>query len=115
MSIRSRERVDYGRVVEHAAIVLMKNCKFVVNERGRKKVCLEKRKNVHAFVRGQVVRTIAVDNQVKMALDGWHQVAYNPYMNTTFVLRDTTIPIYGAEEVLIISGKVYARGLQLSV
>jgi len=100
----------------------MKNCTFVVNKKGRLKVLLEKRKNVHAFVRGEVlsanrhrrINDIPVDE-----LDEWDEVSYNPYQYNKFYMKCKSFgviyPVYGAEEVLIINNKVYAKKLQLGV
>ena len=41
-----------GRVVRHSNEVFIEDAKFVVQPAGREKVLREKKKNVHAFVRG---------------------------------------------------------------
>jgi hypothetical protein len=58
MSVRSRERRDYGKVVTHASFIRMIDCKFIVRKAGRARVLLTKKKNVHAFVRGILVRSL---------------------------------------------------------
>lgn len=66
-----------GLVVAHATRVMLTDVRFVINKAGQKRVRLEKRKNVHAFVVGRVslkgaMGTTAADTfQVK--------VVYNPY------------------------------------
>ena len=45
-----------GRVWFHTNVLTLHNCKFAVQPAGRAKVLKEKRKNVHAFIRGFFVR-----------------------------------------------------------
>jgi len=42
-----------GRVIEHVKSAIVRRPKFVVQAAGRAKVLREKKKNVHAFVRGE--------------------------------------------------------------
>ena len=50
-SVRNRKT---GRVITHKKLVHVRDASFVVQPAGRNKVLAEKRKNVHAFVRGQL-------------------------------------------------------------
>ena len=65
-----------GRVIGHAEAVSLKNANFVVRPGGRAKVLREKRKNVHAFVIGELTTD---------SLDEGVHVSYNPYETATFV------------------------------
>ena len=73
-----------GLVVGHCNRLLLNNCSFIVNQKGRKRVIEDKRKNVHAFIRGKIV-----DSAMGSGLDDnnpWPvKVTYNPYKNTSFV------------------------------
>ena len=125
MSIRSRQRLNYyGRVVGYSNLLLLHNCRFVVNEGGRQKVLATKRKNVHAFVRGELKTghgewltpinrlSAAPSDILSIPLDDWVQVTYNPYCDTTFVIKDNQRggePIREARMVLIRNNKVYAK------
>ena len=53
-SIRS---VATGRVVAHKSDATVANAKFIVQPAGRAKVLREKKKNVHAFIRGEWIET----------------------------------------------------------
>ena len=66
------------RVVLHAENLLLSDCRFVVNERGRQRVLREKRKNVHAYVEG----TLAAFG---LGLHTAIRVTYNPYQDSAFV------------------------------
>lgn len=76
-SVRSRRSEDYGRVIAHVDSFRLERSFFVVNEAGRQRVLQEKRKNVHAFVRG----LWSGDGDVT---PGSERVTYNPYFASFF-------------------------------
>ena len=93
----------------HSALV--RNVKFVVQPAGRKRVLEEKRKNVHAFVRGNLLEnpwwfahreTLAQDRDMT-------KVSYNPYKADHFIREDTGAPVYEAGMVVIAPHGVYAN------
>ena len=101
-----------GIVIDHlldAESILLGKVKFVVQPAGRAKVLREKRKNVHAFVRGEYA--LAID---RVGLN-WNtapydkEVTYNPYKGDTFYYKYSGFPILEADEVLIRDGKVWVR------
>ena len=95
-----------GRVIRHAAIVFIENGEFHVSQKGRERVVREKKKYVHAGVRGKI------SDNAPTALDNWTRVRYNPYNNTTFVTDEGT-PINHADGVYLTStGQVYACGIR---
>jgi hypothetical protein len=98
----------------------MINCEFVVNERGRRKVVETKRKNVHAFVRGEttLIWPLGQGNwleKVNVPVDKWEEVSYNPYRFGTFVHGKLNWPAIRAEKVMVINNKVYAQGINRGV
>ena len=81
-----------GKVIEHTDTVVIKNPRFVVNESGRNRVLREKKKNVHAFVRGEYYTK---EDKLNV-LDGkkyWKGIYYNPYKHGSFVYLETDEPI----------------------
>ena len=82
-SVRALEGAEKGKVFMYADAVAIKDAKFVVREGGRQRVIRDKQKNVHAFVRGTLVKSASLAQRL---LGG---VTYNPYQNTTFVNRRT--------------------------
>ena len=101
------------RHIDNADTLLLTNAKFAVQPAGRAKVLSEKKKNVHAYIRGTVDK------------DGWkedspktYEVYYNPYKSSSFqkVVRPNSInkvqgniePIQFSPRVLLSLGKVYA-------
>ena len=57
-SVQSRERANYGLVVQHADEIVLQNVLPTVRERGRQRVLAEGRKNVHAFLVGEIVQEV---------------------------------------------------------
>tara|TARA_R110002153_G_scaffold38558_1_gene111879 strand:- start:160 stop:567 length:408 start_codon:yes stop_codon:yes gene_type:complete len=91
-----------GLVLGHAKSVDISGADFVVNEAGRQRVLKEKRKNVHAYVKGLLLNTIGFmpykgrSLQRCTALGAIHStykdtiVSYNPYKQPNFVIKGTT-------------------------
>ena len=81
------------KVVDRVQTAHVKDVKFVVQPAGRKRVLEEKRKNVHAFIRGELTddRFMAV---------GLIKVIYNPYESDHFIRTDTGEAIYEWDNVL---------------
>lgn len=84
----------HGRVIGHVEAVTLRNATFHVSEAGRQRVLRTKRKNVHAVVRGELVKYWAPTELVS------DRVRYNPYNNATFVMDDGS-PIHRAFELSI--------------
>lgn len=83
-----------GHVIEHANNVLLQEAEFIVREAGRQRVLREKRKNVHAFVRGRYVsrwrpsitRNTTVDMPGDLAIEMHGIASYNPYRGPEFTV-----------------------------
>ena len=89
-----------GRVWFHSNLVTLYNCKFAVQPAGRAKVLEEKKKNVHAFIRGFLLPSsdsIHTNHRMLHA----SQAMYNPYKTSTFVDIDTGEPVYEANTVYL--------------
>ena len=99
-----------GLVQRHSNYVQLRNVTFAVGEAGRKRVLREKRKHVHAGVRG-------VDCSCEPAFStrGWRKVMYDPYRFDSFVAESSRRPVLGASQVVgaIVDGRarLWARGL----
>ena len=83
------------------------DCYFHVDRKGREKVLREKRKNVHAFVKGylQDAENVSRNPQV---ITREVEVTYNPYKYETFVDKKDESFVYYADEVLLSHNKVTA-------
>lgn len=95
-SVRDRKT---GLVIGHCDEVRLSNVKFHVNEGGRRRVLRERKKNVHAFVRGNVT------DHDPMALT---PIRYNPY-ESGFFRGPNGIPVVGAQAVYMKDRKILAR------
>ena len=84
-SVRS---LPSGRVIGHVSTIDLDDCSFVVQPAGRERVRREKRKNVHAFVRGTVAPLQGRNHD--RSLD----VTYNPYLDENFRVISTYEPIH---------------------
>ena len=99
----SIQDLSTGLVLGHADAIDLKHADFIVREAGRQRVIKEKRKNVHAFVRGEVVDVFNFQPYKGRGIEGHlegegtrlHQcslfvattteVSYNPYKAAHFV------------------------------
>jgi len=82
-SVRPLKGPQRGLVCLYTDLILLEDVAFVVQPAGRARVLREKRKNVHAFVRGMLVSTGA-NVPVEIEEVGWDFVTYNPYLAPTF-------------------------------
>lgn len=103
-----------GGRVRHAHTLLLNNVRFSVQPAGRAKVLLEKRKNVHAFVRGEVafIRNDITEDDGDITVGtmerhGYRPITYNPYKYDSFVYADTGERIDSARQVAIIDRNIW--------
>lgn len=93
-SVKALEGENKGRVIHHADHVHLENAKFKVSQAGRERVLREKRKNVHAFVIGEL------KSLVQTPIVG-ERVTYNPYLYDTFVFSFNKQPVHSAKEAFL--------------
>ena len=86
-----------GRVLLHTDKVHINNPTFVVRKAGRERVLREGKKNVHAFVRGD----ITVFNDFDPDYLDYTLVSYNPYKFDTFVDGIDTRPVRTAKRAVL--------------
>jgi hypothetical protein len=87
-SVRSRERDTRGLVIAHVNSMSLIDVSFIVSESGRQRVLRQKRKNVHAYLRGTWSNSPAMTGL---------PCSYNPYRNSTFMADGS--PIHNAQQV----------------
>jgi len=100
-----------GLVLFHTDAIHLSDAKFVVHQSGRSRVIQEKRKNVHAFIKGTIepepnINGVTIYKQYK-------PVTYNPYLDNSFMCGVTLVanigfgfkaiwePIYNADKVYL--------------
>lgn len=100
-SIKDRKS---GRVIGHANQVTIIDATFIVQPAGRGRVLKEKRKNVHAFVRGTLSSDLPNDQLAEAKIQ---KVTYDPYKADHFTTENGQ-RIDTADIVELDHGAVYA-------
>ena len=102
-----------GVVLEHSRYVELDGVSFDVQPAGNARVRREKRKSVHAFVRGKQImnrrKCLSRPNLIDLP-SNWKEVTYNPYKHKTFVFKDTGKPVKKAEKVMMDAGNMFQKG-----
>lgn len=101
-----------GGKVSHANAVVFQDAQFVVSKAGRERVLREKRKNVHAFVRGTPTSVYATGVRVELLKEycesnELRRITYNPYKYETFVYADTEEPVHFVPFAYVIGRSIY--------
>lgn len=125
LSIKALQGELKGLVVAKAEKIDMRNVRYRVSAAGRQRVTDQQRKNVHAFVVGEVDAIWGatlrddIDNDTVLALGvnrpflpcvGGRRVSYNPYENSTFVTTSKS-PVQTAERVRLDGCRMWAKGI----
>ena len=110
-------RAMRGGRVQHADVLEFKDPEFVVQPAGREKVLREGKKNVHAFVRGELVGMWDKDSPVPDGVlpdwtGAWNRVLYNPYKYSSFVWADTEVLVARAQRAVLMGRHIYALPMQ---
>jgi hypothetical protein len=101
-----------GKVIDHAKSICLKDVEFKVSQAGRSRVLREKRKNVHAFVVGDISLNrppmYYLNKYSEKYTEFERKVTYNPYKYNSFVYADTEEPIKNADYVFIEGKSIFA-------
>ena len=89
-----------GKVVGHADDIYIREAKFVVNQKGRRRVLATKKKSVHAFIVGYLTNYCP-------NLD-YKPIQYNPYRDKEFVYVDSLVPIHNSAFCVLSKNSVKA-------
>ena len=90
------------RVVDRVQWGLLQNCEFIVSQHGQKRVRREKRKNVHAFIQGELAVDIFGSNLPINEAVMLGKVSYNPYTDDSFML-DGFKPLTGSGHTILLT------------
>lgn len=92
-----------GQVVGHTNSLWLEDCTFIVNKKGQESVRKNKRKQVHAYIKGLI-------HPFHYFYKASEVVIYNPYVNDTFVTSYKQI-LTTAKHVFIKDSLVFAFGI----
>lgn len=83
-----------GLVVAHTDAVAIRDAEFIVSEKGKARVQKEKKKNVHAFIKGLIAQNGVMGTDAVRAEETGKQlpakVKYNPYLDLGFYCDNLT-------------------------
>lgn len=99
LSIRDRKS---RRVITYRNHIALQNVTFIVHQRGRERVLMEQRKNVHAFIAGKIVQSEDLPSLLE-----WRVAYYNPYLTREFIDKETLIPLLSADWVICSDKMIY--------
>jgi len=97
-----------GKVIAHVCKATLKDASYVVQPAGRARVLRDKKKNVHAFVRGELV------DGLDAGIYKEDYVSYNPYKAATFVDSEGEA-MYNSDIACLdlgVSGKPYITAME---
>ena len=89
-----------GAVKASAKQIRLQDAEFLVKESGRQRMLRENRRTIHAYIVGRLVDFAHPDDGVKTIdrLAG-RSATYNPYRYSSFVDRETELPLKAAGTV----------------
>lgn len=92
-------------VIGYTSNITLTNVTFHVGETARRRVLKEKRKNVHAFIEGDI------ETKRRFSPSG-QRITYNPYLYTVFFqVNNNDRPAYTAERVTVRGKSIRAVGI----
>ncbi len=86
--------IKTGKVIDHSYGLSLNDPEFRVQQGGRRRVLREQRKNVHAYVVGNLDLCYSVPNEAI-------ETTYNPYKYNSFVLKYNKKPITKAYKTFL--------------
>ena len=105
-SVRALAGEHRGRVVAHCTSIVLDDVEFRVSEAGRSRVLRTKQKNVHAGVAGTWRVDASWDDTYTEDLVA---ITYNPYIYTSFVLKDSESPVFNSKMAVLKDRKIFAK------
>ena len=107
-SVKALDGPNKGRVVRHANAVCLANAIPKVSRAGRLRVLLERCKNVHAGITGELLASTLETDDLG-TYDDWATVTYNPYLYETFVYTKDKKEYTGSKKCIMIGREVFTK------
>lgn len=95
------------KVIDRKMFVVLADCTFVVHPSGNRRAVETGHRNVHAFVRGELLSSTNLVPHDKPA--GVVEVSYNPFDTRGFYTIDDNEEIWGAPKVWFYEGKAWVE------
>ena len=96
-----------NKVISHPTEVIIENVTFFVSQKIRMRVVKNKRKEVHAGVKGNLDNSIS---KAEIDISKMVEVIYNPYLHSSFVEKESLKAVSFADFVFMDSNfKVFAK------
>lgn len=92
-----------SKVIMYADYVKLKDVEFRVRQGGKEKVRSEKRKNVHAFVIGELLEYSIFPSKDIPTPSSNEIITYDPYKYDSFVFKSNGEPVFHAKEIDMIN------------
>jgi len=82
-----------GLIKATARQIRLRDAEFLVRESGRQRMLREKRRTIHAYVQGRLIDFSHPDDAKSINHLPGRQATYNPYRYSSFVDRETEVPL----------------------
>lgn len=92
-----------GLVTGHGEEFYLQHCKMTISKKGQQRVRENKVKNVHAFIKGEL---ILGEFEIKNRIKSLTPIYYNPYKTDTFVIKGEG-PVSDCNLVYFCNGGVF--------
>jgi len=103
LSVLGTKKPYYGKVVKHCDTARVYNPTLRVRQGGNARAVKEKRRNVHAFVRG--VADTAANVEAELKSSRYRVIRYNPFMHDYFFDAENEKKVIGGE-IAVLKGKI---------
>ena len=100
-SIQSYQPGKGWRLLTHATHLTLQNAVTKVSESGRQRVIRERKKYVHAYIQGELIRTVPQSHSDR-------RLSYNPYTGPDFYWKDDNTVAKELGEVVFSESGVFA-------
>lgn len=92
-----------GRVVDSFTEATMHHAKLKVNPGGVAAVRAKRQKVPHAYVVGEMY----IKSGIRQPLLPHQEITYNPYLNESFVWKESGLPVFDVDTLVFKRGKIF--------
>ncbi|WP_344239186.1 hypothetical protein [Actinocorallia libanotica] len=96
-----------GHRIDYVSAVRLRRPEFKVHEAGRQRCIREQRRNVHAWVVGEVEHLERGGVEAVTRDERYRRAVYDPWKGSTFVDAETFEPVITASEAVMVGKDVH--------